>query len=284
MGFMSRLWLGQSKTFNRFLLSFLDGFALVFWVIVLLHNPIMFKLQLVGQWLDVLLQYFLIDGRMNSSIYYAKWPRSWRGKTIPTPVCYHYTVGMTFYSWNPELFFFWCNWAHILQKEKFSAHPSRERCPKTFGGCLFLFFFVNTRQAILVLWNSSVFCLATLPWMPFCPVSLYSEIIIGDMNCWKWGLQFFGCPTGFFHYYSDEPATRGVVLVVQPLMGRFSTVLWLLHLEIKTLTVVQLSPRALEMFVYFFPDWSFCLSSTGIHFEFDIVCCLLTSCSQHQFA
>ncbi|KAE8613859.1 hypothetical protein XENTR_v10007895 [Xenopus tropicalis] len=55
---------------------FRGGFAGVFWVIVLLQHPRSLQLELTNRWPDILLQDFLVDGRVHGSIYHSKPSRS----------------------------------------------------------------------------------------------------------------------------------------------------------------------------------------------------------------
>ncbi len=89
------------------------------------------------------------------------------------------------------------------------------------------------------------------------PQSLsYCWIMNTDLNWGKWGLRFFRCCLGsFMNSWMSCHCTLGVILVGQPLLGRFSTVPSFLHLYIMDLTVVRWSPKASEMAVYPFPDW-----------------------------
>ena len=68
------------------------GLAFVFWIIVLVHNPIALQIQLTDRWLDILLKIFHVQSRINGSFNNGKWSRSQESKAM--------TVGMMFFTWN----------------------------------------------------------------------------------------------------------------------------------------------------------------------------------------
>lgn len=91
MGFKSALWLGQSKTLILFLLSYSK--VDVFWIIVLLYNPIAFKLQIIDWWPDILRHDFLVESRLHGSSSEAS-----HTVTLSPPPCL--TVGKVYLLWN----------------------------------------------------------------------------------------------------------------------------------------------------------------------------------------
>ncbi len=96
--FKSGLWLSLSKTLLLFFLEpFRGGLAGEFGIIALLHNPSVLELEFTNWWPDILLQDFLIESKIHSSISYGKSSRSWSCKAAPD---HHTTINM---------FDCWCN-------------------------------------------------------------------------------------------------------------------------------------------------------------------------------
>ncbi len=114
-------------------------------------------------------------------------------------------------------------------------------CPKVLG--IIKIFFAN------VFLVSNGFCLGTLPWMPF----LSSLFLIVE----SWTLTLIeaseACSSldvvvgSLMTSWMSRHCALGVILVGQPLLGRFTTLPSFLHLWIMALTVVRWSPKALEI-------------------------------------
>ncbi len=145
-----------------------------------------------------------------------------------------------------------CNGTCTLQKVQLLSQQSTEYLPKSLGDNqdifwqmwdepLFFFWF------FLVIFSG--FCLGTLPWMQFLP----SLFLIVE----SWTLTLIeaseACSSldvvlgSFMTSWMSCRCALGVILVGQPLLGRFTTVPDFLHLWIMALTVVRWSPKALEM-------------------------------------
>ncbi len=195
----------------------------MFWIIVLLHNLSSLELEITNWWPDILLQDFLIEYRIYGSINNGKSSRLCSCKAASE----HYTT-TTMYSYI------------FAQKSNI--------CPKVLG--IIKKFLANVRQAIVFFLVNSGFFLGTLPWMSFLP-SLFLTVeswtltlIEASEACRSLDvILFFFFMTSWMRHY----CALGVILVGQPLLGRFTTVTRFLHLWIMALTMVRWSPKALEI-------------------------------------
>ncbi len=141
-----------------------------------------------------------------------------------------------------------CNGTHTFQKVKLLSHQSIEYLPKSLGDNQDIFL-ANVRQAFVFFLVSSGFCFGTLPLKLFLP----SLFLIVE----SWTLTLIeaseACSSldvvlgSFMTSWMSRHCALGVILVGQPLLGRFTTVPSFLHLWIMALTVVRWSPKALEM-------------------------------------
>ncbi len=247
IGFKPGLWLGHSKTFNFvFLEPFRGGLAGVFGIIVLLHNTSALELEVTNWWPDILLQDFLIECRIHGSINYGKSSRSWSCKAAPD----HHTTTTMFDCWYDVLFMKCCVGftpdvtGHIPSKKlNFCLISPQNICLKVLG--IIDIFFGKCETSLCVLFGQQWL----LPWMPFLP----SLFLIVE----SWTLTLIeaseACSSldvvlgSFMASWMSRGCALWVILVGQPLLGRFTTVPSFLHLWIMALTVVHWSPKALEM-------------------------------------
>lgn len=113
-GFRSWLWLGHSKVFTlSFSLPIRGGLAGVFWIILLLQNPICFQFQLTNRWPNVHLPDVLVDGGIHGFIYHSKSSRSRSSKTAPG---HHTTTPRVLLVVRCYYFYSRCNETHTFKR------------------------------------------------------------------------------------------------------------------------------------------------------------------------
>ncbi len=158
--------------------------------------------------------WFLIECRIHGSINYGKSPGPEAAEqpqtiTLPPPCL---TVGMMFFLWNACWFYARCNGTRPSKRSTFVTSAA-EYLPKVW--------WYQDIVLLYVLLVSNVFCLGTLPWMPFFAQSLaYCWSHEHWLNWGKWGLQFFRYCSGFFYDFMEScRCSLWVILVGRPLLG-----------------------------------------------------------------
>ncbi len=151
----------------------------------------------------------------------------------PRPSHYHHHVWLLVWCSFYEMlcwFYARCNGTHTFQKIYCCLISPQNICPKVLG----IIKMANVRRAFVFFLVSSGFCLGTLPWMPFLP----SLFLIVE----SWTLTLIeaseACSSldvvlvSFMTSWMSRHCALGVILVGQPLLGRFTSVTSFLHLWI----------------------------------------------------
>ena len=137
-----------------------------------------------------------IKGKIiNCSINHSKFSRSWSSKAAPD----HHTATTMFDCWHDVLFhqmlchfYDRCNGLHTFQKVKLLSCQSTEYISK----CLGIIKMFLCQQWVSP-WNSPMDAI-------FAQCLSYGWVMNTDLNWGQWGLQFFGCRSGFFCDLLDE--------------------------------------------------------------------------------
>ncbi len=164
--------------------------------------------------------------------------------TLPPPCL---TAGMMFFLWNAVL---------VLQPDLTGHTPSKKFnfcrtsphniCPKVLG--IIKIFFGKCEMSLCVLFGQQWLLPRNSPMDAVFAQSLIVEswtltLIEASEAC-----SSLDVVLGYFMTsWMSRHCTLGVILVGQPLLGRFTTVPSFLHLWITALTVVRWSPKGLEM-------------------------------------
>ena len=201
IGFKSRLWLGHSKTLILFFFKpFRGGFAGVFRIVVLLHDPRALEFEGTNWWPDVLLQDLLVNSRIHFSVNHSKLSWSWGSKAAPD----HHAATTMLYCWHHVLFIKRCA---IFMPDVTGCTPSKKFnfwlispqnvSPKVMR--IFKMLFGKCETSLCVLLWQQWFSPGNSPMDAIFGQCLsYSRVVNTDLNWGQLGLQFFGCFSRLF--------------------------------------------------------------------------------------
>ncbi len=170
-------------------------------------------------------------------------------QSSPRPSHNHHVWLLVWCSFYEMLCWFYarCNETHTFQKVQLLSHQSTQYLPKSLGDNLDIFGKCET--SLCVLFGQQWLYLGTLPRMPFLPglflivESWTLTLIEASAACSSLDVVL----GSFMISWMSCRCTLGVILVGQPLLGRYTTVTSFLHLWIMALTVVRWSPKTVEM-------------------------------------